>query len=134
MSDISLITRQKGFSLLEVLVAFTVLALSLGVLFQLFSTAVRGVLQSEHYTRALIIAESRLALLGREEPLEQGQKEGIEADIYRWRAEVTPYVDGEATSELMRVEPYQVSVHVGWDEAEASYPVELTTLRFNFKQ
>lgn len=115
------------------LVAFTVLALTLGVLFQLFSTAVRGVIQSEHYSRALIIAESRLALLGREEPLEQGEKEGVEADIYRWRTEVTPYVEEDTDTEPQRIKPYRVSIQVGWDEAEARYPVELTTLRISFE-
>ena len=131
-----MIKSQKGFSLLEVLVAFTVLALSLGVLFQLFSTAVRGVLQSEHYSKALIIAEARLALLGREEPLEQGEKTGVEGSIYRWRTEVTPYVEEEqedTTARLQQIKPYQVSVHVGWDESEARYPVTLTTLRIGFE-
>ncbi|MCH8138003.1 MAG: type II secretion system protein, partial [Proteobacteria bacterium] len=34
--------RSGGFTLLEVLVAFTVLAISLGVLFEIFSTGMRA--------------------------------------------------------------------------------------------
>jgi len=43
--------------LLEVLVAFTVLAISLGVLFQIFSTGMRASRSAEEYTRATLLAE-----------------------------------------------------------------------------
>ncbi len=121
--------------MLEVLVAFTVLAISLGMLFQLFSTSVQGVLHSEHYSRALIIAESRLALLGRDEPLEPGEKTGVEAEIYHWRLEVIPYLEEEEDTSpaQQQIKPYQVTVHVGWDESEGRYPVELTTLRIGYE-
>ena len=58
--------RQSGFSLLEVLVAFSILALALGVLLQSFSTGMRGVTQSGLYSRATLLAESIFARAGRD--------------------------------------------------------------------
>uniref|UniRef100_UPI0035939C60 type IV pilus modification PilV family protein n=1 Tax=Thiocapsa sp. TaxID=2024551 RepID=UPI0035939C60 len=50
---------QSGFSLLEVLVAFAILAVSLGVLMQIFSQATRTTLLSSQYSRAASLAESK---------------------------------------------------------------------------
>ena len=50
--------RQSGFSLLEVLVAFAILSMSLGVLYQAFSNSLRNVGASGDYSRAMIIAVS----------------------------------------------------------------------------
>ena len=56
--------RQAGFSLLEVLVAFAILALSLGVLLQIFSRAMSTTAVSGSYSRAAAMAEARLAEVG----------------------------------------------------------------------
>ena len=50
--------RQSGFSLLEVLVAFAILSMSLGVLYQAFSNSLRNVGASGDYSRAMIIGEA----------------------------------------------------------------------------
>ena len=89
--------RCHGFSLLEVLVAFAILAVSLGVLMQIFSLGLRNVAVEEGYTRAVLLAESKLAGLGIEEPLQPGETTGSFDDEYRWHVTVQPYTDeGEA--------------------------------------
>lgn len=55
-------TRQGGFSLLEILVAFSVMALALGVLYQTAGGSVRGAIESERQARAVHLAQSLLAL------------------------------------------------------------------------
>ncbi len=54
--------RQGGISLLEVLVAFAIMALSLGVLMQIFGSGARAALRSEDYTKAVLVAQSALEL------------------------------------------------------------------------
>src|SRR5260221_8769959 len=54
-----------GFTLIEILVAFTVATLLLGALYQVFSTGLRSSASAEHYADAVLLAESGLdALVG----------------------------------------------------------------------
>jgi general secretion pathway protein I len=87
--------RCRGFSLLEVLVAFAILALSLTVLMQVFSTGLRNISVGEDYTRAVLLAESVLASVGVEQSLQEGEQTGAFDDRYgeeyRWRVAVSRY-------------------------------------------
>jgi general secretion pathway protein I len=53
--------RENGFSLLEILVAFAILALSIGVLLNIFSRGLRTAIVAEEYQQALAIAEAQMA-------------------------------------------------------------------------
>lgn len=85
--------RCQGFSLLEVLVAFTILGIALTVLMQVFSTGLRNITVGEDYTRAVLLAESRLASVGVEEPLQEGEQSGSfdGPQGYRWRVVISLY-------------------------------------------
>jgi general secretion pathway protein I len=111
--------RQTGFSLLEVLVAFIIVALVVTALFRLFGGALGNASAADEWTRALLVAQNRLALAAAAEPLRAGTEAGTEADgRITWRTTVTPYVppdanpDLERASELMPTRLYRVSVDV----------------------
>ena len=87
----------RGFTLLEVVVAFAILGLAFGAAFEVFSTGVRNVGASGEYVLALLNAESKMATLGVVEPLVEGSSEGEIDDTYRWRLDVIP-VEIEAVS------------------------------------
>ncbi len=120
---------QTGFSLLEVLVAFSVLALSLGVLMQVYSTGMRGVTLSEEYTKAIMLAESKLASVGSEIALEEGEARGEEDETYRWRVSLVPFTSEDLPENLGDVEPLQVDVEVAWSTGGHERRVALHSLR-----
>ena len=53
-----------GFSLLEILVAFVIMALALGVLMRVFSGPLNSTAVADHYAEARLNAESKLASIG----------------------------------------------------------------------
>lgn len=118
---------QQGFSLLEVLVAFAVLALSLGVLTQVFTSGMRNTQLSSRYSEAMILAESRLAAATVPGELEEGTDNG-EAEGFNWVTEAAPFDTG-SPFENPAVKPLRVSVRVSWNDRGQSRSLELVTLR-----
>jgi general secretion pathway protein I len=122
-------SQQKGFSLLEVLVAFAILSVSLGVLLQVFATGLRNATLSEEYTLATLHAESLLARIGTEIPLSEGMQEGQLDEIYAWRSTVVPYFDEGIDPEATDILTYQVRIEVFWRGTSQARSVMLETLR-----
>ena len=85
--------RVHGFSLLEVLVAFTLFAVAMGVLMQIFSRGVNGAVLADHYAKAAMYAESKLAAIGLEDALKEGTTSGKFDDNYTWQVTIKPYQD-----------------------------------------
>lgn len=132
------INKQQGFSLLEILIAFSILALSLGILLRIFSGGVNSALVAEEYTAAVQIAESLMAKTGVETPLQTGQTNGREDEKYRWLVQVTPFqfnpenVDPNTLTAAL----FKVKVTVSWsddDSGDDGRQIELTTLKLTSK-
>lgn len=134
--------RSRGFSLLEVLVAFAFFALAGTALHGVFSGALRNASAAEEHTRAALIAESRLAALGHEKILSVGTESGeAEGDKFRWVMEVRPYqaaptipaTPAESTSApalLVGAKLVEVEVVVTWPgPRNIDQRLVLTTLR-----
>lgn len=118
--------RQQGFSLLEILVAFSIMAISLGILLQIFSSGVNTAVIAEEYTVATQIAEGLMATTGVETPLTVGDREGVEEDKYRWRvsiSELAPLPDVEQSEAVL----LNVNVTVQW--GSAARQIELNTIK-----
>jgi general secretion pathway protein I len=120
----------RGLSLLEVLVAFSILALTLGVLLRIFGSGLRGAALAGAYSQAVLQAETLLSRSGIEASLEVGEQQGTLGNRYQWRRIIRPYrlpVTEEET-ELSLI-PYEVIVEVLWQEAGKWRSVTLTSLR-----
>lgn len=127
---------QQGFSLLEILVAFSILAFSLTILLNIFSSGLRRTIVSEEYQKAVIIAQSRLAAAGVEEPLENGGQDGAAEGKYFWSVQVQAF-DLDAMGldfEDEKLLPYQVTVTVEWLAGRNNRQFELTTIKLSKEQ
>ncbi len=119
--------------MLEVLVAFTVMAVLLTVLLNVISSGLRAVELGEQYTRAVLLAQSKMAALeAEEEGLKLGARIGRFDDTYGWRSEITVY----ATDAYPRlgergtsVYPVVATVEVSWQVGGPPRSVSLRTLR-----
>ena len=73
-------TQQRGFTLLEVIVAVVIAALCLSALSQVFATGVRAASASSDYMRAMTLAQGLLAGAGIEKTLSDGSESGVSSD------------------------------------------------------
>jgi general secretion pathway protein I len=123
--------KQRGFSLLEVLVAFSILALSLGVLMQLFSTSLRNATVSSDYAVATELAESLLAEWSAIATPEVAQHSGQHAERYRWSVSIEPVAEGNQGMPAVGRPLLRIKVRVHWSDGNGT-PVRavlLDTLR-----
>ena len=84
-------TRNSGFTLIEVLISFVILALVLGVVFRSLSTGLSHERTAELATARVLEARSILDRLGADLPLEEGLAEGELATGEAWTLTVSPY-------------------------------------------
>jgi len=120
----------QGFTLIEVLVAFMILTLSLSVLFRIFSGGLNNVAVAGDYARAVLVAESRLAQVGRSEPLLVGQTSGEAGAGFRWQQNIERYMPWDDDTALtLPVSGYRVSVEVSWMRNGREQQVILNSLR-----
>jgi len=120
--------RQTGFSLLEILVAFSILAISLGILLKIFSSGINTAVIAEEYTVATQIAESLMAKTGIEEPLVEGETSGTRDYKFHWQVKVETLPNSSADNKILELMAVQVIVH--WDSGNQNQRiVELNTLK-----
>lgn len=112
--------HQRGFSLLEILVAFVLLALAMAVLMQIFSSSLNGATVADRYAKATMIAESKLAAAGVEEALKEGSSSGTYDDIYSWVVDVKPFSEpssdtsGVNLDQILFVKLFEVTTTVSF--------------------
>ena len=122
----SRLSRSQGFSLLEILVAFAIAAMALGMLYRVTGNNARqagGLMQQE---RAMLLAESLLASHNVVPPgglREQGHSAG-----YDWQLSAQPY-DSPANANPRAVRLYRVDVAVGWSDGTRQRSFSLASLR-----
>ena len=117
--------RQGGLSLIEILVAFSIMAMALGVLYRATGGSVRSVSVIESTQRAASLAQSLLAL--RDAVPAAGWSDSGETAGFAWSIRSTPY----ATSVTQPNVPplHEVVVEIQWSDAGAERMFSVVTLR-----
>jgi general secretion pathway protein I len=117
--------RERGFTLLEVIVAFAILTLSLAAVYEVYAASARRSAHLADRTPAIALAESLLAE-GTVAPLNASAERSGAVGAYRWTLRTTP-VDPEVKSSLPVV---SVKVDVSWGSALYPQHLVLTQLAF----
>ncbi len=117
---------QRGFTLLEVLVAFFISAMSLGVLYQIYVKGVGALDLARDYASALSIAESKLA----ETTVTVTPQQGRELDRFDWDLSATTYIS-VSLDELSSLSYtlLLVDVSVRWQNRGKTHETILQTLK-----
>ncbi len=122
--------------LLEVMVAFLIAALALGVVTQAVLTELRSRLVTSRYEQALSHARSRLVIARFGSPLTPEDLRGDDGGGFHWRLRVTPIASttvqpfgsgGSRQAPDFTITLYAVSVWISWPDAGTQRFVRLDT-------
>lgn len=129
-------TRDSGgYTLIEVIVAFAILALGLTLLLGTLSGAARQVRWAQEAGRAALYAQSLLDDTGVGVALQPGQSDGnFDNGHYRWSLTVEPYRDPllplPVVQDLGAPQLLQLSLMVRWGQGDGeSQRLQLQSLR-----
>lgn len=115
---------QRGFTLLELLVALAIMAMSLAMLYRASGTSARNVGDMERFQRAVVLAES-LRDLRDSVPAEGWNQAGNSAG-YSWRVSSTLYPSPVENLNVPLL--HEINITVAWRDADRARQMELHTL------
>jgi len=122
--------HRAGYTLIEVLVAMVILALSLTVLLRIFSGGLRNISVSEDYARAILIAEAKLESTGTESVLAPGSSDGIAGQKFRWTQTIEAYLPYSGIGTIqVPLDAYTVTIEVQWPHADRMRRVSLSGIK-----
>jgi len=122
-------SSNRGFTLLEILVAIAILAISLTVILQLFSGGLRSVRVSDRHTQGVFHAREKMEEILLEERLDEGSREGEFDDDYKWIARIVRMVPPEEEEKKLPFDVYAITVKVVWQERKGETNFEIQTMK-----
>jgi general secretion pathway protein I len=133
---------ESGFTLMEVMIAFVISALALGVLFSGTTQGLRATEQAGKYAEAISLARSHLAAIGHGAAIAQQDTSGTDGDGFDWHLHVQPLGTRHLTlsdSDRANDTPstmailYDIAVTESWKDAGRTRRLVLATHRFDVR-
>jgi len=118
-----------GFTLIEILVAISILAISLVVILQLFSGGLKSSRLSDEYTRGIFHAREKMGEILLSKDLSEGETEGEFADLFRWKCLVERIESGEENEEKLPFNMFNIKVDIIWNVGDREKRFQVSTMK-----
>ena len=124
------VSRQSGFTLLEVFVAFIIAAFALALLYEGGLSGLTNANTALRYEQAISRAQSHLAAASLAGQLQAGDRQGDEGGGYHWRVRVMPVARAASDDPSRPVaELFDIAVSLSWRVGKDAREVVLQTQR-----
>lgn len=124
--------KQKGFTLLEMLVAFTLLAMTFGTIMQIIGGSTKNTMKAAHNTKIAMLSQSKFDELGLHEKIEEGTSSGDFDDSTSWELDIVefdvPY-EGDYVQDFSAIEMMEITLTVSTQVGSKTKVDEFKTLR-----
>ena len=127
--------RSSGFTLLEVMLAFVVFALSFATVLEIMAASMRSVRRAGDDTEVALLAQSVMDLVGTEIPVREGEFSGTGLDRFDWRLGIYLYASTEddghtqLLAEMSGIELYLVELDIDWLSGRRPRELHFSTIR-----
>lgn len=126
----AILSPEAGVSLLEVLIAISILGISFMAIFSGLSSALRTVERVDHYTLVTNFAANKLNEVAMDSKLEPGQVlSGVSDFGLNWQARTELIDQRPGASADLPVQLVRVEVQVSWETSKGSQSFALQTLK-----
>lgn len=119
--------KKDGFTLLEVLVAFVLLVMTVTVILQLFSANIKALSRSEDYASAVVRAESKMREILDTETLSENVWTETSEDGYRFDISITRAYE-ERTRDLS-LKVLEIVLTASWTQSGKNKSLTLNTMK-----
>lgn len=137
-SPIKLRQRSGGFTLLEVMLAFVIFALSFATVLEIVAGSMRSVGRASDDTEVALLARSLMDLVGTEIPIEESEYSDTAMDRYEWQMDISLYDFGgesdeavlgtQELAEMSGVELYRVDLYLEWETGRRQRELHFSTI------
>jgi prepilin-type N-terminal cleavage/methylation domain-containing protein len=127
-----IVASNKGFTLLEILVALAILATALTIFFQLFSAGLRNIAVSEDVVSAAVRAEAKMREVLSNEELTENSWTETTTDGYTFAVNITEALQEKTDS--LPVQVLQIDLAITWTKNTRERSLRLKTYKTVNKQ
>ncbi len=127
--------QSAGFTLLEVLLAFVIFALSFAAIMEILSGSMRSTIRARTYTEAALIAQSVVDMVGVDIPLAEGSMGGDTPGGYSWELSISTYQPQSAGDPILELAElsgtllYWIDLEVEWGTGPRSKKVHFSSIK-----
>ena len=125
----------RGFTLIEVLLAFVIFAVSFAVVLEIVAGSMRSSVRARDYSEAALLAQSVMESVGSELPLAVGSYQGEGNGGLQWTLEISDYAgigDDDRTLELLEASQtrlFWLDLTLTWGDGRRQREAVFSTIR-----